>query len=154
MHIWILDVYKGISIGSAQPLRVIKSRRKRLACCDLQGVCCVCNNSTVTEKKSLWVSRRGKGLCWWLLREIESAICRPDNLSSCLPSTNIKDVTEKFSQLTESIDYYPFVLSHVGTNDTTKKSLKKKISRDYEEPGKKGKEEHRWCQYPVRIFQR
>lgn len=55
------------------------------------------------------------------------------------PSAKIRDVTERLIQIIQPIDYYPFLLFHVGMNNTTKKSLKN-ISRDYEDLGRKAKE--------------
>ncbi|KAG6924590.1 hypothetical protein G0U57_016929, partial [Chelydra serpentina] len=68
-----------------------------------------------------------------LLRGTESSICRPDRENRevcCLPGTRIRDVTERLPRLIKPSDRYPFLLLHVGTNDTAKNDLEH-ITADY-----------------------
>ncbi|CAJ0927348.1 unnamed protein product [Ranitomeya imitator] len=51
----------------------------------------------------------------------------------------IKDVTDRIPKLFSSKDVHPFLLIHVGTNDTARKDLPT-ICKDFEELGKKVKE--------------
>ncbi|CAJ0929331.1 unnamed protein product, partial [Ranitomeya imitator] len=51
----------------------------------------------------------------------------------------IKDVTDRIPKLFSSKDIHPFLLIHVGTNDTARKDLPT-ICKDFEELGKKVKE--------------
>ncbi|CAJ0940268.1 unnamed protein product [Ranitomeya imitator] len=77
-----------------------------------------------------------------LLRGTEAAICRPDITARevcCLPGAMIKDVTDRIPKLFSSKDVHPFLLIHVGTNDTARKDLPT-IYKDFEELGKKVKE--------------
>ncbi|XP_073435803.1 uncharacterized protein [Dendrobates tinctorius] len=77
-----------------------------------------------------------------LLRGTEAAICRPDITSRemcCLPGAKIKDVSDRISGLFRPTDDYPFLLLHVGTNDTARNDLET-ICRDFEDLGKKVKE--------------
>ncbi|CAJ0944909.1 unnamed protein product [Ranitomeya imitator] len=77
-----------------------------------------------------------------LLRGTEAAICRPDITARevcCLPGAMIKDVTDRIPKLFSSKDVHPFLLIHVGTNDTARKDLLT-ICKDFEELGKKVKE--------------
>ncbi|CAJ0959664.1 unnamed protein product [Ranitomeya imitator] len=54
-------------------------------------------------------------------------------------SAMIKDVTDRIPKLFSSKDVHPFLLIHVGTNDTARKDLPT-ICKDFEELGKKVKE--------------
>ncbi|XP_067418891.1 uncharacterized protein [Emydura macquarii macquarii] len=77
-----------------------------------------------------------------LLRGTESSICRPDRETRevcCLPGARIRDVTERLPKLIKSSDRYPFLLLHVGTNDTAKNDLER-ITADYVALGKEIKE--------------
>uniref|UniRef100_A0A8D0KK09 SGNH hydrolase-type esterase domain-containing protein n=1 Tax=Salvator merianae TaxID=96440 RepID=A0A8D0KK09_SALMN len=77
-----------------------------------------------------------------LLRGTEAAVCRPDRNSRevcCLPGARIKDVTDSLSRLFSPTDYYPFLLIHVGTNDTARKDFAT-VCSDFEDLGKKVKE--------------
>ncbi|KAG6933402.1 hypothetical protein G0U57_019236 [Chelydra serpentina] len=68
-----------------------------------------------------------------LLRGTESSICRPDRENRevcCLPGARIHDVTERLPRLIKPSDRYPFLLLHVGTNDTAKNDLER-ITADY-----------------------
>jgi len=61
-----------------------------------------------------------------LLRGTEAPICRPDREAHevcCLPGAKVRDVTETVPQLVKSTDYYPLLLFHVGTNDTTSRNV-------------------------------
>lgn len=76
-----------------------------------------------------------------LLRGTEPAICTADNQTRvviCLPGAAIKGVIEELTKIIKSIDYYSFLLFHMGTNDMIK-SLET-ISRDYEHLGMKAKQ--------------
>ncbi|XP_060129222.1 uncharacterized protein LOC132591937 [Zootoca vivipara] len=77
-----------------------------------------------------------------LLRGTEAVICGPDKMSRevcCLPGAKIKDVTERLQGIIKPTDKYPFLLVHVGTNDTASHSLQK-IKNDYEALGRKLKQ--------------
>uniref|UniRef100_A0A670I570 SGNH hydrolase-type esterase domain-containing protein n=1 Tax=Podarcis muralis TaxID=64176 RepID=A0A670I570_PODMU len=77
-----------------------------------------------------------------LLRGTEAVICGPDKMSRevcCLPGAKIQDVTERLQGIIKPTDKYPFLLVHVGTNDTASNSLQK-IKRDYEALGRKLKQ--------------
>lgn len=54
----------------------------------------------------------------------------------CLLGTKIRDITERVTKLIKSIDYYPFLLFHVGLNDTANQKLSK-IKKDYKALGVK-----------------
>ncbi|XP_075208143.1 uncharacterized protein LOC142313042 [Anomaloglossus baeobatrachus] len=92
----------------------------------------------VVEKKKRRVVVMGDSL----LRGTEAAICRPDMTSRemcCLPGAKIKDVSDRISELLRPTDDYPFLLIHVGTNDTARNELET-ICSDFEDLGKKVKE--------------
>ncbi|KAG6930606.1 hypothetical protein G0U57_003277 [Chelydra serpentina] len=77
-----------------------------------------------------------------LLRGTESSICRPDWENRevyCLPGARIHDVTERLPRLIKPSDRYPFLLLHVGTNDTAKNDLER-ITADYMALGRRIKE--------------
>uniref|UniRef100_A0A670JHM6 SGNH hydrolase-type esterase domain-containing protein n=1 Tax=Podarcis muralis TaxID=64176 RepID=A0A670JHM6_PODMU len=77
-----------------------------------------------------------------LLRGTEAVICGPDKMSRevcCLPGAKIQDVTERLQGIIKPTDKYPFLLVHVGTNDTASNSLQK-IKREYEALGRKLKQ--------------
>ncbi|CAM5127337.1 unnamed protein product [Natator depressus] len=77
-----------------------------------------------------------------LLRGTESSICRPDRENRevcCLPGAKIRDVTERLPRLIKPSDRYPFLLLHVGTNDTAKNDLER-ITADYVALGRRIKE--------------
>ncbi|CAM5108087.1 unnamed protein product [Natator depressus] len=77
-----------------------------------------------------------------LLRGTESSICRPDRENQevcCLPGAKIRNVTERLPTLIEPSDRYPFLLLHVGTNDTVKNDLER-ITADYVALGRRIKE--------------
>ncbi|XP_065410850.1 uncharacterized protein LOC135973127 isoform X2 [Chrysemys picta bellii] len=77
-----------------------------------------------------------------LLRGTESSICRPDRENRevcCLPGARIHDVTERLPRLIKPSDRYPFLLLHVGTNDTAKNDLER-ITADYVALGRRIKE--------------
>ncbi|XP_030437340.1 uncharacterized protein LOC115660270 [Gopherus evgoodei] len=60
------------------------------------------------------------------LRGIESSIYQPDWETQevcCFPGARIQDVTECLLRLIKISDHYPFLLLHVGTNDTSKNDL-------------------------------
>jgi len=57
-----------------------------------------------------------------LLRGTEVPVCRPDRKAHkvyCLPGARVREVTERVPQLVKRTDYYPLLLFHVGTKDTT-----------------------------------
>ncbi|CAJ0928434.1 unnamed protein product [Ranitomeya imitator] len=96
----------------------------------------------VTAKSTAKKQRRVVVVGDSLLRGTEAAICRPDITARevcCLPGAMIKDVTDKIPKLFSSKDVHPFLLIHVGTNDTARKDLPT-ICKDFEELGKKVKE--------------
>ncbi|XP_065436072.1 uncharacterized protein LOC135979801 [Chrysemys picta bellii] len=77
-----------------------------------------------------------------LLRGTESSICRPDRENRevcCLPGARIHDVMERLPRLIKPSDRYPFLLLHVGTNDTAKNDLER-ITTDYVALGRRIKE--------------
>ncbi|XP_074806320.1 uncharacterized protein LOC141986053 [Natator depressus] len=77
-----------------------------------------------------------------LLRGTESSICRPDRENRevcCLPGAKIRDVTERLPRLIKPSDHYPFLLLHVGTNDTAKNDPER-ITADYVALGRRIKE--------------
>jgi len=77
-----------------------------------------------------------------LLRGTEAIVCGPDKMSRevcCLPGAKIRDVTERLTRLVKPTDRNPFLLVHVGTNDTARHSLQK-IRRDFEDLGRKLKD--------------
>ncbi|XP_043402448.1 uncharacterized protein LOC122465802 [Chelonia mydas] len=77
-----------------------------------------------------------------LLRGTESSICRPDRENRevcCLPGAKIRNVTERLPRLIKPSDRYPFLLLHVGTNDTAKNDLER-ITADYVALGRRIKE--------------
>ncbi|CAM5160534.1 unnamed protein product [Natator depressus] len=77
-----------------------------------------------------------------LLRGTESSIFRPDRENRevcCLPGARIHNVTEKLPRLIKPSDLYPFLLLHVGTNDTAKNDLER-ITADYVALGRRIKE--------------
>ncbi|XP_073198747.1 uncharacterized protein [Lepidochelys kempii] len=77
-----------------------------------------------------------------LLQGTESSICRPDRENRevcCLPGAKIRDVTERLPRLIKPSDRYPFLLLHVGTNDTAKNDLER-ITADYMALGRRIKE--------------
>ncbi|KAM7151046.1 uncharacterized protein RBU57_013820 [Macrochelys suwanniensis] len=77
-----------------------------------------------------------------LLRGTESSICHPDWENQevcCLPGARIRDVTERLPRLIKPSDRYPFLLLHVGTNDTAKNDLER-ITADYVALGRRIKE--------------
>ncbi|CAJ0962937.1 unnamed protein product [Ranitomeya imitator] len=96
----------------------------------------------VTAKSTAKKQRRVVVVGDSLLRATEAAICRPDITARevcCLPGAMIKDVTDRIPKLFSSKDVHPFLLIHVGTNDTARKDLPT-ICKDFEELGKKVKE--------------
>ncbi|CAJ0932654.1 unnamed protein product, partial [Ranitomeya imitator] len=96
----------------------------------------------VTAKSTAKKQRRVVVVGDSLLRGTEAAICRPDITARevcCLPGAMIKDVTNRIPKLFNSKDVHPFLLIHVGTNDTARKDLPT-ICKDFEELGKKVKE--------------
>ncbi|CAJ0947992.1 unnamed protein product [Ranitomeya imitator] len=96
----------------------------------------------VTAKSTAKKQRRVVVVGDSLLRGTEAAICRPDITARevcCLPGAMIKDVTDRIPKLFSSKDVHPFLLIHVGTNDTARKDLPT-ICKDFEELGKKVKE--------------
>ncbi|CAJ0966080.1 unnamed protein product, partial [Ranitomeya imitator] len=96
----------------------------------------------VTAKSTAKKQRRVVVLGDSLLRGTEAAFCRPDITARevcCLPGAMIKDVTDRIPKLFSSKDVHPFLLIHVGTNDTARKDLPT-ICKDFEELGKKVKE--------------
>ncbi|XP_069588568.1 uncharacterized protein [Ranitomeya imitator] len=96
----------------------------------------------VTAKSTAKKHRRVVVVGDSLLRGTEAAICRPDITARevcCLPGAMIKDVTDRIPKLFSSKDLHPFLLIHVGTNDTARKDLPT-ICKDFEELGKKVKE--------------
>ncbi|CAJ0916575.1 unnamed protein product [Ranitomeya imitator] len=96
----------------------------------------------VTAKSTAKKQRRVVVVGDSLLRGTEAAICRPDITARevcCLPGAMIKDVTDRIPKLFNSKDVHPFLLIHVGTNDTARKDLPT-ICKDFEELGKKVKE--------------
>ncbi|KAF7252001.1 Adhesion G protein-coupled receptor A3 [Varanus komodoensis] len=63
-----------------------------------------------------------------LLHGMETQVCQNDpwtRQACCLPGEQISDITERLPRLIQPTDMYPFPLTHVGTNDTAKQSLKK-----------------------------
>ncbi|CAJ0925451.1 unnamed protein product, partial [Ranitomeya imitator] len=93
----------------------------------------------VTAKSTAKKQRRVVVVGDSLLRGTEAAICRPDITARevcCLPGAMIKDVTDRIPKLFSSKDVHPFLLIHVGTNDTARKDLPT-ICKDFEELGKK-----------------
>ncbi|CAM5095768.1 unnamed protein product [Natator depressus] len=77
-----------------------------------------------------------------LLRGTESSICHPDQENRevcCLPGARIHDVMERLPRLIKPSDRYPFLLLHVGTNDTAKNGLER-ITADYVALGRRIKE--------------
>ncbi|XP_074975977.1 uncharacterized protein LOC142069262 [Caretta caretta] len=79
-------------------------------------------STTTAPKRRRWVVVVGDSL----LRGTESSICRPDRENRevcCLPGAKICDVTERLPRLIKPSDRYPFLLLHVGTNDTAKNDL-------------------------------
>nr|XP_048718317.1 uncharacterized protein LOC125641845 [Caretta caretta] len=77
-----------------------------------------------------------------LLRGTESSICCPNRENRevcCLPGARIHDVTERLPRLIKPSDCYPFLLLHVGTNDTAKNDLER-ITVDYVALGRRIKE--------------
>ncbi|XP_073175776.1 uncharacterized protein [Lepidochelys kempii] len=77
-----------------------------------------------------------------LHRGTESSICHPDRENRevcCLPGAKIHDVTERLLRLIKPSDRYPFLLLHVGTNDTAKNDLER-ITVDYVALGRRIKE--------------
>jgi len=76
-----------------------------------------------------------------LLRGTEAAVCRPDLTARevcCLPGARIKDVTDRLPRLFRPADYYPLLIIHVGTNDTTRGDFAT-ICRDFEDLGREVK---------------
>ncbi|XP_053898073.1 cytosolic Fe-S cluster assembly factor NUBP1 isoform X1 [Malaclemys terrapin pileata] len=77
-----------------------------------------------------------------LLRGTESSICHPDRENRevcCLPGARIHDVMERLPRLIKPSDRYPFLLLHVGTNDTAKNDLEQ-ITADYVALGRRIKD--------------
>uniref|UniRef100_A0A8C3HUE0 SGNH hydrolase-type esterase domain-containing protein n=1 Tax=Chrysemys picta bellii TaxID=8478 RepID=A0A8C3HUE0_CHRPI len=77
-----------------------------------------------------------------LLRGTESSICHPNRENRevcCLPGARIHNVTERLLRLIKPLDRYPFLLLHVGTNDTAKNDLER-ITADYVALGRRIKE--------------
>ncbi|XP_074822485.1 steryl-sulfatase isoform X2 [Natator depressus] len=77
-----------------------------------------------------------------LLRGTESSICCPDRENRevcCLPGAKVRDVMERLPRLIKPSDRYPFLLLHVGTNDTAKNDLER-ITADYVALGRRIKE--------------
>ncbi|RMC19566.1 hypothetical protein DUI87_03124 [Hirundo rustica rustica] len=84
------------------------------------------------QQQDMLKAAKESSKCQELVRGIEAPICQPDIQSReacCLPGAKIQDVTEKLAQLTKSADYYPLLLSHMGTNDMIKHCLNK-ITQD------------------------
>ncbi|CAJ0944341.1 unnamed protein product, partial [Ranitomeya imitator] len=93
----------------------------------------------VTAKSTAKKQRRVVVVGDSLLRGTEAAICRLDITARevcCLPGAMIKDVTDRIPKLFSSKDVHPFLLIHVGTNDTARKDLPT-ICKDFEELGRK-----------------
>ena len=57
----------------------------------------------------------------------------------CLPGGRKRDVMERLPSLIKPTDTYPFLLVHVGTNDTAKGSYRE-IMSDFEALGRKLKD--------------
>nr|XP_048709947.1 uncharacterized protein LOC125638352 isoform X2 [Caretta caretta] len=96
------------------------------------------SSTTTTPKRRRRVVVVGDSL----LRGTESSICRPDRENRevcCLPGAKIRDVTERLPRLIKPSDRYPFLLLHVGTNDTAKNDLER-ITADYVALGRRIKE--------------
>ncbi|XP_074982281.1 uncharacterized protein LOC142071374 [Caretta caretta] len=96
------------------------------------------SSTTTTPKRRRRVVVVGNSL----LRGTESSICRPDRENRevcCLPGAKIRDVTERLPRLIKPSDRYPFLLLHVGTNDTAKNDLER-ITADYVALGRRIKE--------------
>ena len=77
-----------------------------------------------------------------LLRGTEATICKPDKMNRevCyLLVAQICDVTERLIRVIKPTDSYPFLLVHVGTNDTARHSFQD-ITKDYEDMGRKLKD--------------
>ncbi|XP_073193149.1 uncharacterized protein [Lepidochelys kempii] len=105
--------------------------RHEMRCPEIGG------STTTTPKKRRWVVVVGDAL----LRGTESSICRPDRENRevcCLPGAKIRNVMERLPRLKPS-DRYPFLLLHVGTNDTAKNDLEQ-ITADYVALGRRIKE--------------
>ena len=73
-----------------------------------------------------------------LLRGMERHVSGPDLLfreMCCLLGARIQDITDRLPKLIKPADKYPFVLIHVGTNDTASNTVAR-IKEDYEALGR------------------
>jgi len=87
------------------------------------------------HKNKRWVLVVGDSL----FRDTEEPICRPDREASklcCLLRAKVRDMAERVPRLVKSIDYYPLLLFHVGTNDTASQNVGK-IKEDFKALGVK-----------------
>ncbi|CAM5137314.1 unnamed protein product, partial [Natator depressus] len=118
--------------GGREQKETLPVERHEMHCPEVGGT------TTTTPKRRRRVVVVGDSL----LRGTESSICRPDQENRevcCLPGAKIHDVTERLPRLIKPSDRYPFLLLHVGTNDTAKNDLEW-ITADYVALGRRIKE--------------
>jgi len=82
-----------------------------------------------------------------LLKGAEAPICQPDKEARevcCLLGAQVQTVAKRVPLLVKSTDYYPLLLLHVGTNDSTSQKLGR-IKKDFKGLGVDSKIRKHWC---------